>query len=112
MNLVKDFLADFDKEWIKEHLINLYRLERKQNFPYYEKAARYAYELMKAEGFEAELLDFPADGKTVYQDKTCPIGWDCTEGTLYVISGGGAYDGQNICDYEKEGGIFMRNHNP
>ena len=102
MNLVKDFLADFDKEWIKEHLINLYRLERKQNFPYYEKAARYAYELMKAEGFEAELLEFPADGKTVYQDKTCPIGWDCTEAKLYVISGGGAYDGQNICDYEKE----------
>ncbi len=102
MNLVKDFLDDFDKEWIKEHLINLYRLERKQNFPHYEKAARYAYELMKAEGFEAELLDFPADGKTVYQDKTCPIGWDCTEGKLRVLSGGGAYNGAVICDYEKE----------
>jgi len=102
MNLVKDFGVDFDKEWIKEHLINLYRLERKQNFPCYEKAARYVYELMKAEGFEAELLDFPADGKTVYQDKTCPIGWDCTEGKLFVISGAGGYNGKDICDYEKE----------
>ncbi len=102
MNLVNEFLNDFDKDWIKEHLVNLYRLERKQNFPYYEKAARYAYNLMKDEGFEAELLEFPADGKTVYQDKTCPIGWDCTEGKLFVISGAGGYNGKNICDYEKE----------
>ena len=64
MNLVKDFYNGFDRKYIRENLVNLNKIERKQTFPAYEAAARYTYELAKAEGFETELIEFPADGKT------------------------------------------------
>ena len=55
-----------NKEWIKEHIINLYRIERLQTFPAYIRSAQYVFELLKSEGFDAEIINVPADGKTVY----------------------------------------------
>ena len=66
---MKDYIQPFesmlDKAWLSEHILNLYRIERKQTFPAYQKAAGYVYDLLKNEGFEAELLQFPADGTTI-----------------------------------------------
>jgi len=102
MNYIQQFIDQMDPQWLEENILNLYRLERKQNYPYYEKAARYVYDLLQKEGFESELLEFPADGKTVYQDKCCPIGWDITKGTLEVVSGAPSLNGSLICDYARE----------
>ena len=102
MNLIKDFYDGFDRDYIYKNLINLYRIERKQTFPAYEAAARYTYDLAKEEGFETELLEFPADGKTVYQDKTCPLAWDITEGHLELISDVPGIEDPVICDYARE----------
>ena len=56
MNYIQNFIDQMDPQWLKENIVNLYRLERKQNYPYYEKAARYVYELLQKEGFESELF--------------------------------------------------------
>lgn len=74
MNLIRDFQKSMDKEWLYEKLLHLFKLERRQTFPAYEAAARYVYKLAAEAGFDTELMEFPADGKTVFQDKTCPLG--------------------------------------
>ena len=72
--LLREFDRRLDRDWLTKHNISLYRLERKQTFPKWQEAAQYACDLLKAEGFDAQRIDFPADGKTVYQDKITPIG--------------------------------------
>ena len=82
MNYIREIASLLDREWLTEHIINLYRIERKQTFPAYIKAAEYVNNLMKSEGFDSEIINFPADGKTTYQDKRMPIGWDATKMSL------------------------------
>ena len=101
-----DFVSLFgeliDKSWLTEHIIKLYNLERKQTFPAYQAAASYVHELMKKEGFKSELINFPADGKTVYQDKCSPIGWDVSSMSLTLLSKVPGITDPVIADFEKE----------
>lgn len=99
---IQTFEAMLDKQWLSEHILNLYRIERKQTFPAYQKAADYVYDLLKSEGFAAELLNFPADGKTVYQDKCSPIGWDVSTMKLTLLTPVAGISDPVISDYEKE----------
>lgn len=99
LSLIKE---DLDAQWMNEHVVNLYRHARKQTFPAYHQEAQYAYDLLKNEGFDAELLHFPADGKTTYQDKCMPIGWDVTTHKLTLLTKVQGIDDPVIADYEKE----------
>lgn len=102
MNLLKDFIEGIDPKWLEEHIIDLYRIERKQSFPAYAEAAKYTYDLLVQEGFEAELIPFPADGKTIYQDKCCPIGWEVSDMWLEVLSNVPGLDNPVVSDYKRE----------
>ena len=76
------------------------KLELPQTFPAREKASKYAYRLLLEEGFDAELLAFPGDGRTSYQDKIMPMAWDAQYGRLTVLS---QWDEDPvIADYERE----------
>lgn len=103
---MKDFIgifeSIFDKNWLTEHILNLYRLERQQTFPAYQRAAQYTYDLLTREGFQAELLNFPADGKTVYQDKCSPIGWDVSTMRLTLETKVPGISDPVIADFERE----------
>ncbi len=101
-NYIKTIDSLLDREWLKEHIINLYRLERKQTYPYYHKAAEYVDNLLKAEGFASELIEIPADGKQVYQDKRTPIGWDVSNMKLTLLSGVPGISDPVISDYQRE----------
>jgi len=102
MNFINDFQNEFNSAWLKKHILALYELERKQNFTAYKQAAEYTYTLLKDEGFDAELLAFPADGKTVYQDKTCPIGWKVSDMRLELLSEVAGIENPMLADYQKE----------
>ena len=78
-NIILQFEKLYDKAWLKEHILNLYNIEKYQTSPAHIKAAEYVYNLLCNEGFESELVNIPADGKTSYQDKTTPIGWDVSD---------------------------------
>ena len=103
---MKDFIATFeamfDKVWLREHILNLYRIERLQTFPAYQRAAEYTYDLLKKEGFQAELLNFPADGKTVYQDKCAPLGWDVSTMRLTLETAVPGISDPVIADFQRE----------
>ena len=101
-NHFKAFEKLLDKNFLTEHSLNLYKIERKQTFPAYISAAKYTYELLKKEGFESEYLEFPADGKTVFQDKCMPIGWDVTTAKLSLITNVPKIADPVIADFSKE----------
>jgi len=110
-----------DRTWLMEHTKALTALEAPQTFPAYEKSARYIHKLLQDNGFDAEYLEFPADGKTVYQDKCMPIAWDATVGRLTVKSSPLSFSDPVIADIDRlpihlvkhsvatpEGGIVAR----
>ena len=90
-----------DSTWLMEHTKTLTQLEALQTFPAYEKSAQYIYNLLMENGFDAQLLMFPADGKTCYQDKCMPLAWDATVGRLTVKSSSVYFDDPVIADFQK-----------
>ena len=61
-------------------------LDRSFTFPkFLESARRTADELRGVGCDEAEVVEFPADGKTVYADFVMPLAWDVTEATLEIV---------------------------
>ena len=102
IDFMKTLEEMFDREWFTEHTLNLYRLERKQTFPGCQAAAAYICDLLKAEGFRPEYLEFPADGKTAYQDKVMPLGWDATTMRLTVTTPVPGLRDPVIADFARE----------
>ncbi|MBR3932378.1 MAG: hypothetical protein IKJ68_00510 [Clostridia bacterium] len=102
---MKDYILELekrlDKSWLTEHILNLYQIERLQTFPAYIKSAEYVYNLLKSEGFEAELVNIPADGKTVYQDVRMPIGWDVQNMTLKLLTPIEGIENGILADYSQ-----------
>lgn len=98
--LYQEFLEKIDIDAFIERTVNLCKIEMGQTSTHQYKAAQYTLEQIKAAGIpNAELLEFPADGKTAYLDKRMPIAWDATVGRLsHLIPG---KEPQVIADYQK-----------
>ena len=101
-NYIEIFENMFDKQWLTNNILDLYKIERKQTFPAYQKAAEFTYNLMTSCGIDSEIINFPADGKTIYQDKCMPIGWDISNATLSLISDIPGISDPVIADYCRE----------
>ena len=91
-----------ETNWIVEKSYQLNNIELGQSFKEYKKAAQFTYNLLKAEGFEPEMLTFPADGKTVYLDARTPLGWRISHGSLTVVHSPIPFENPVIADYEAE----------
>ena len=77
--MYQEFLAGVDKDFLRENAIKLMTIEQKQTSAAHYKACEFVRDLMIENGIpNVELLEFPADGKTVYQDKRMPIAWDAS----------------------------------
>lgn len=100
--MIREFEPYLDRNWMEEHIRNLYRLERKQTSAAWQQAAEYVYALLKKEGFDAELLPFPSDGVASFQDKRTPIGWDVSHFTFTLRTPAEEITDPVIADYERE----------
>ena len=100
-NLFHKIYQTVDIDCIQKHSVELTDIEYGQTFSDYKKAALYVYELAKAQGFQTELLTFPADGKTAFLDFGTPMAWDATKGSLTVIQSPVPFDEPVIADFEK-----------
>ena len=79
----------------------LLKKELPQTFSAYHAAAREAVAIMKEMGFDkTELLKFPADGKTVYQDKCMPMAWDASIGKLTIRKSPFKFPNPVVADYQ------------
>ncbi|MFO7899258.1 MAG: M28 family peptidase [Planctomycetota bacterium] len=61
-------------------------IDRRFTFPRFHESARYtAARLAEAGCDEAEVVEFAADGETVYADYVMPLAWDVGEATLEIV---------------------------
>ncbi|MBQ4517270.1 MAG: AAC(3) family N-acetyltransferase [Clostridia bacterium] len=90
-----------DTEWIAKHGKELNTIEFGQTFKEYKAAADYTYNLLKEEGFDAEIITFPADGKTTYMDMRTPMAWEASVGRLTVTKSSVPFAEPVVADYEK-----------
>ena len=100
--LLRFVQRNLNTDFLNEHVLNLYRISRKQTTPAYHREAQYACDLLKQEGFDAETVHFPADGKTAYQDKCMPLGWDVSKMKLTLLTKVAGIDDPVISDYDRE----------
>ena len=101
-NLLNFVKSSLDTDDLNGHVLNLYHIARKQTFPAYHAEAQYACDLLKKEGFDAQIIHFPADGKTACQDKCSPLGWDVTKHKLTLLTKVNDIADPVISDYERE----------
>lgn len=96
------FRSQLNADKLYQDMAELYQLEHGQTFSCYHAAARKALDILKETGIpNAEIIQYPADGKTAYQDKIMPLGWEATTGKLTVLSGFGLEPGLVAADFQK-----------
>lgn len=97
-----DLAARVDADRLWQDMKDVTEKELGQTFTHYRLAAECALKKMKEAGIsECKLLEHPADGESVFLDKTMPLAWDVTKGKLSVISGKDFEAGEILADYEK-----------
>ena len=91
-----------DRAQLRANVESLWKAELPQTFTAHRAAAERALELLREAGIEnAELINFPADGATVYQDKRMPLAWDASVGKLTVEKAAIPFDDPVVADYQR-----------
>ena len=99
---LRSLCKDIDIDFCMKEISAITDIEYPQTFPARLNSANYVTELLRKEGFSDVLhVDFPADGKTVYQDKRMPISWDVSHARLTLLSKVAGLEDSVIADYEK-----------
>lgn len=80
--------ADGRRAW--DDAAAIHSLDRRFTFSAFHESARLSAERMRAAGLsEVEILEAPADGRTIYGDWMMPLAWECDAATFDLIGGGG-----------------------
>ncbi len=96
------FLKEVNTPWLMENSQKLMDLELGQTFEHYRAAAQFTSKLIKEAGLEnCEIIEFPADGKTVYQDKRMPFAWRAGVGKLTIEKSPITFDDPVVADYKR-----------
>ena len=67
----------------------------KLGFSSYAEGIGFLAEKYRSFGLDAEVVDFPADGRTVYADRHFPLAWDVDDAWVEV-------DGEHIADFGRQ----------
>ena len=99
---MRELAKRLDMDFVMKEISALTDIEYPQTFEARKNSARYTEQLLKNEGFsDVERVDFPADGKTAYQDKRMPISWDVSSAKLTVLSNVAGLERKVIADYSQ-----------
>ena len=102
VNKMRDIAAGLDMDFVMREISALTELEFPQTFKARANAANYAKELLVKEGFSSvEKVDFPADGRTAYQDKRMPISWEVSNAKLTILSSVPGLERKVVADYKE-----------
>ena len=95
-------LKEVNIPWLMENSRKLMDMELGQTFDHYHAAAKFTAKLIKEAGLEnCELIEFPADGKTVYQDKRMPLAWRASVGKLTIKKSSLPFENPVVADYKR-----------
>lgn len=97
--IMKEIYKTADGRWLVERSKELMEQEWPQTFSAYHNAAEYTYDLLVKNGFDAEMLRFPADGETVYLDMRTPLAWEASVGRLTVKNAPIPFENPVVADY-------------
>lgn len=101
-NILGKILKEVNKKQLYEDIESLWKLELPQTFEAHKQAAEKSFKLLKEAGFEnAEIINFPADGKTTYQDKRMPLAWDASVGRLTIKKSSVTFEDPVVADYQR-----------
>lgn len=90
-NVYSDCYDRIDADRLIDRTERLWQAELGQTFLCYHRAAELVRSFLEEDGFsKVEVLEFPADGKTSYQDKRMPLAWDASVGRLTLLTPGDA----------------------
>ncbi len=96
-------ISEIDVPKMMRDTESLLNLELGMTFPCYHASALKACEILQETGIpNIELIPFPADGKTAFQDKITPIAWDASHGRITIISAEGYDSGTVIADFKSQ----------
>jgi len=99
---MRTLAKDIDMDFVMRETEALTAIEYPQTFKARRNATKYVEALLKKEGFDDTLaVDFPADGKTAYQDKRMPVSWDVSHAKLTILSKVSGLERSVIADYEE-----------
>lgn len=95
------FRSAIDIRSMMQHTKELLELELGQTFDCYHASAARTLEILHEQGIpNAKIISFPADGKTAYQDKITPLGWNASEGKITILQASGIPEGFVAADYK------------
>ena len=98
---MREIAKELDMNFIMSEIASLTDIEYPQTFEARANSTKYVEALLRKEGFSGvEVVDFPADGKTAYQDKRMPMSWDVSDATLTLISNVPGIENKVIADYK------------
>ena len=84
--LFREFRKHLDGSDMAAQAMGLCRIELGQTSRHQRMAAEFIRDRMRRAGLpHVEILSFPADGTTVYEDKRMPFAWDATVGKLTLF---------------------------
>ena len=96
------FSNEIDLDRMMAETEALWRRELGQRCRDNRRAARYVEDLCRKAGLSrVERIVFPADGSTVYQDKTSPLAWDVSVGRLTVAKSPIPFADPVVADYAR-----------
>ncbi len=91
-----------DGSWLMEKTEELWKIERGQCQRNYRESSRFVYDILKKSGLKnVARIPFPADGATVYQDKTMPLAWEASVGKLTVKKSPVAFHDPVVADISR-----------
>ncbi|OGV49822.1 MAG: hypothetical protein A2017_01050 [Lentisphaerae bacterium GWF2_44_16] len=100
--IYEKILKEVNCNWLMKNTERLLEIELGQTFENYKRAAEYTAKIIREAGIKnCEIINFPADGKTVYQDKRMPLAWNATKGRLTIKKSPLKFDDPVIADYER-----------
>ncbi|MBN2641043.1 MAG: DUF4910 domain-containing protein [Victivallales bacterium] len=107
--IYRSFLDYLDGERLCGEIEKLWTLELPQTSKAFAESTAYCYELLKESGFSrCEIIDFPADGRTSYQDKRMPLAWNASVGKLTITRSSVAFADPVIADYSRHPFFLIR----
>lgn len=100
-NLYQKILGGVNVEKLLSDISAMQAIELKHTHSANRASAEFAAELARNAGLDVEIVEFPVDGKTVFQDKFMPYAWECSKARLTVEQSSVKFDDPVIADYER-----------
>jgi hypothetical protein len=102
--MLTDLIATLKNAVDRDRLLSLtedvWKLDHQFTYSAFHESAKFEVEKMKSWGLDAEVLEVPADGESIFGEWRMPLAWDCTSATAEIISPS-SLAGEIIADHGK-----------